>query len=104
MLKHSLIILVALAGSFFLAACNAGVNSRSVKSFEAQVEHIRSDLKNTGLAVVLVKNNSICYHKSFGMRSVENADTLHDDDMFRIASISKSFTTTSLLQLAEQGY
>ncbi len=103
MLKHSLIILVALVGSFFLAACNAGVNSRSVKSFEAQVEHIRLDLKNTGLAVVLVKNNSICYHKSFGMRSVENADTLHDDDMFRIASISKSFTTTSLLQLAEQG-
>lgn len=56
-----------------------------------------------GLAVVAVQNGKIIYHKSLGYKDLENKISLGDNDIFRIASISKSFTATSIMQLVEQG-
>jgi CubicO group peptidase (beta-lactamase class C family) len=55
-----------------------------------------------GLAVVVVKDNQIIYSHAFGNSSIENNIRLNVNDIFRIASISKSFTTTALLSLAEK--
>ena len=90
-----------------------------IAAFEQQVEQIRADLHNVGLAVVAVKDNKIIYSQTFGCKHIPSpattddgsrpADGCHDslpllkDDLFRIASISKSFTTVSLLQQVEQG-
>lgn len=56
-----------------------------------------------GLAVVVVRDNEVVYHDSLGFRDLEARLPLRGDDLFRIASISKSFATTSVLQLVEQG-
>lgn len=56
-----------------------------------------------GLAVVVVRDNAIAYQGSFGWKDLEGKVPLEADDLFRIASISKSFAATSVLQLAEQG-
>ena len=55
-----------------------------------------------GLAVVVVKNNKIIYQQNFGYKNLENKEPLTTESLFRIASISKSFTATALLQLVEQ--
>ncbi len=89
--------------SLVLSGCSSSLSNKKIAVFESEVEQIRKDLKNTGLAVVLVKGKKIVYNKSFGMKNVETGESLGDTDMFRIASISKSFTTTSLMQLVEQG-
>jgi CubicO group peptidase (beta-lactamase class C family) len=57
--------------------------------------------KIAGLSVAVVKNNKIIYTHSFGLKNIENNIPLTDDCLFRIASISKSFTATSLMQLVE---
>lgn len=56
-----------------------------------------------GLAVAVVKNNRIIYKQSFGYKNLERNIPLTNDCMFRIASISKSFAATAILQLQEQG-
>jgi CubicO group peptidase (beta-lactamase class C family) len=56
-----------------------------------------------GISVAVVKNNRIAYAHSFGLKDMEKAEPLTDECIFRIASISKSFTATSLMQLVEQG-
>lgn len=56
-----------------------------------------------GLSVVAVKNNKIIYNRSFGYKNREDKTLIQNTDIFRIASISKSFTATSLMQLVEQG-
>jgi len=58
---------------------------------------------SVGLAVAVVKEGKIVYSASFGKKSIENDQPLTNGDLFRIASISKSFTTTALLTLVEQG-
>ncbi|MBK9389876.1 MAG: beta-lactamase family protein [Bacteroidetes bacterium] len=56
-----------------------------------------------GLSVAVVKDNKIIYTHAFGMSNIEKQTDLRTDDIFRIASISKSFTTTALLTLVEKG-
>lgn len=76
--------------------------------FEQQVEQIRDDYRNTGLALVVVRDNKVVYSRAFGFRTLAS-DSLSDGQplctshLFRIASISKSFTTVALLQQIEQG-
>lgn len=54
-----------------------------------------------GLSVAVVKNNKIIYTHSFGSKNIETNTPLSDDCLFRIASISKSFSATSIMQLVE---
>ncbi len=51
----------------------------------------------------LIKDGKIIYHKSLGYKDLENSIPLADGDLFRIASISKSFTATAIMQLVEKG-
>lgn len=56
-----------------------------------------------GLAVVVVRDNAVVYRKSLGWKDADREIPLAPDDLFRIASISKSFAATAILQLLEQG-
>jgi len=82
----------------------------SVTGFGQQNEKVEKDLlaimakyQAIGMSVAVVKNNKICYTKSLGLKNVESNTPLENGDIFRIASISKSFTVTSLMQLVEAG-
>lgn len=54
-----------------------------------------------GLSVAVVKKGKIVYTKAFGYRDLASQTPLTTDCLFRIASISKSFSATSIMQLAE---
>lgn len=54
-----------------------------------------------GISVAVVKKNKIIYTHSFGLKDSASNTPLTDDCLFRIASISKSFSATSVMQLAE---
>jgi CubicO group peptidase (beta-lactamase class C family) len=76
--------------------------SQHVKA-EACIHDIMQETKVVGLSVAVVKNNRIIYTHSFGLKNMETNTPLTDDCLFRIASISKSFSATSIMQLAEAG-
>ena len=67
------------------------------------IEKIMNDLDVIGLGVAVVANGKIIYKNSWGYKNLETKTPLAEDDIFRIASISKSFTATSIMQLAEKG-
>lgn len=56
-----------------------------------------------GLSVAVVKKGNIIYTHSFGLKDIASNTPLTDQSMFRIASISKSFSPTSIMQLIEAG-
>ncbi|MFZ9388050.1 MAG: serine hydrolase domain-containing protein [Chitinophagaceae bacterium] len=68
---------------------------------EAGIEEIMKQTPVMGLSVAVVKKNRIIYSRSFGWKDREKKIPLTDDCLFRIASISKSFSAVSILQLAE---
>ncbi len=68
-----------------------------------ELNKLMKEYKAVGLAVVVVKNNKIAYAKSLGYKNKEAKTPLKEEDIFRIASISKSFVATSIMQLVEGG-
>lgn len=70
---------------------------------EASISAIMQETPVAGLSVAVVKGNRVIYAHSFGFMDLENRIPLTNDNIFRIASISKSFSATSIMQLAENG-
>lgn len=67
------------------------------------IEEIFQEEKVVGLSVAVIKNNKIIYTHSFGVKNLETGAPLDNENIFRIASISKSFSATSIMQLVEAG-
>ena len=66
---------------------------------EAAIQQLMQTTPVVGLSVAVVKDNKIIYNHSFGYKDLEQKLPLQNDHIFRIASISKSFTTTAIIQL-----
>ena len=96
MKKQLLIILLVCLGTTNISIAQAD-------KAEAGLTQIMKDDKVVGFSVAVVKNNKIIYTKSMGMQDIEKNLPLPDKAIFRIASISKSFSATSIMQLIEAG-
>ena len=72
-------------------------------AFEKDIEAYRQQIGNVGLAVAVVKNNQIVYSHEFGVADLSTGAPVQENSLFRIASISKSFSATSMMQLIEKG-
>lgn len=95
-----------------LAVCVSGVpvgkaQGEKEQSVFAQVEKAALDeLKRTnipGAALAIVRGDKIIFAKGFGVSSVETGVPVTPDTLFRIGSVTKMFTATALITLAEQG-
>lgn len=69
----------------------------------AGLQAIADEYKAVGVAVVVVKDNKPVYSQAIGYKNVDTKEALSTQDLFRIASISKSFSATAVMQLVEQG-
>lgn len=86
-----------------LCAAPASAQQLSQSQIEEQILGYMDDCRTAGMAVVLVKGNDIIYQKAFGVRDLDTGEPLEINDIFRIASISKSFSGMSVMQLVEAG-
>ena len=68
---------------------------------EARIDSVMKRFDMVGLSVAVVKKGDIIYAHSFGLKNIETKTPLSNSDIFRIASISKSFSATSVMQLVE---
>lgn len=74
-----------------------------VENIAPAIQQIFKEEKVVGLSVAVVKDNKIIYTNSFGSSNLEIGAPLTNKNIFRIASISKSFSATSIMQLIEAG-
>jgi len=82
-----------------LTACDPSDKQEADQAMNELIQ----ELNAAGLSVAVVKNNKIVYTGAFGAKNIEQGTQISTDDIFRIASISKSFTATAIMQLHEQG-
>jgi CubicO group peptidase (beta-lactamase class C family) len=86
-----------LLGVVILLICNQSI--AQADKAELAIQQIMKSNPVVGLSVAVVKNNKIIYNQSFGLKDLENNVPLNNESIFRIASISKSFTATAIMQL-----
>jgi CubicO group peptidase (beta-lactamase class C family) len=88
----------------FLGAFLLLISLSSKAQFAKTEEDIRAIMKDqdiVGMSLAVVKDGKIMYANSFGQKNIEAGTPITNSDIFRIASISKSFSATSIMQLAE---
>ncbi|MHA2004886.1 MAG: serine hydrolase domain-containing protein, partial [Candidatus Thorarchaeota archaeon] len=56
-----------------------------------------------GLAAVVLKDNEVVYSKGFGYRDIESKIPMTKDTIHPIASCTKSFTSTAIAMLVDEG-
>lgn len=74
-----------------------------LKKLEDYIENARVSLNIPGLAIAIVKNDSVVLCKGFGIRELGKTEEVDCNTNFAIASLSKAFTATSLGMLKDQG-
>jgi CubicO group peptidase (beta-lactamase class C family) len=105
-----------LIGSVVLSICfgcgwpSTGQQSASPSSeqeriarFEKQIEELREKLKIPGLSAAIVKDQKLLWAKGFGYQDLENRIPAAPETNYRIASLTKTFASTLLMQLVEHG-
>jgi CubicO group peptidase (beta-lactamase class C family) len=90
------------ASATFLLCCVFLLHTTAqLTQSEDCINNILQQSAVAGLSVAVVKNHRVIYTHSFGSKDIETNTLLTNDCLFRIASISKSFSATSIMQLAE---
>ncbi|RZK44223.1 MAG: class A beta-lactamase-related serine hydrolase [Pedobacter sp.] len=68
---------------------------------DMELQELFKKTNSVGMSVAVVKNGKLLYSNSYGFKDIEKNIQLQDQDIFRIASISKSFSATAIMQLIE---
>ncbi len=77
------------------------------KDFEHKVseyvEKIRAAYEIPGIAIGVVKNGEIYFSGGFGVANIKTGQPVTDSTIFHLASVSKPFVATAIMQLVEAG-
>lgn len=84
------------------AFCCSQVSRTQPTVIDKKITDIMQQYQAIGLSVAVIKNNKLIFSNSYGLKNIEENQALQNDDIFRIASISKSFSATAIMQLIEQ--
>ena len=108
----ALILAVALLGqtSFVQSAIpyttahqdGASVSPR-IARLETLLETLRQELKIPAYSAAIVKNQKVIWAKGFGYADVENKIPATEHTPYHLASLTKTFASTILMQLVQEG-
>ena len=86
---------------FFVMLLSNAVSLKAQESSTQRLTQFMQEYPVMGLSVAVVKEGKVVHTQALGWKE-EGKESLETSDLFRIASISKSFTATGLLQLVEK--
>ncbi len=67
------------------------------------VQQVVESFGLAGLAIGIVKSDELIYTQGFGVRNLDTQEPVTPSSLFHLASVSKPFVATGILQLVEQG-
>src|SRR5262249_20194829 len=71
--------------------------------FDAYAKAALADWRTPGMAIAIVKDGKVVFARGHGVRRVGEKDLVDEHTVFPIASVTKVFTATCLVQLVEEG-
>jgi N-acyl-D-amino-acid deacylase len=72
-------------------------------AFDALVTRLLQKYEVPGAALAVVKNGHLVLARGYGLADVDRNEPVQPDSLFRIASLSKPFTSAAILTLVERG-
>jgi CubicO group peptidase (beta-lactamase class C family) len=96
--------LIAFAGAQekSIGAKTAGVNAVDAEAIDAYVRSIMEREHVPGLSVAVVKDGQLVFAQGYGLANVELDVPATADTVYEVLSVSKQFTATAIVMLAEE--
>ena len=86
-----------------LVSAGARAQDRFKAQLEPIIKEVMAQADMPGFAIAVVEDQKIVYCAGFGLRSLNSKEPMSSSSLFHMASITKPFVATSLMQLWEQG-
>jgi CubicO group peptidase (beta-lactamase class C family) len=112
--RKALMVMVAVSG-MLLVQCGGGSGPGSsanvtqfttpagtTAEFAGRLNQLRNDLHMPGMSAVIAKDQRIAWGQGFGFADLENRVAASPTTTFHLASLTKTFCSTIVLQLVEQ--
>ena len=74
-----------------------------IARLETQLESLRQELKIPAYSAAIVKNQKVIWAKGFGFADIENKIPATEHTPYHLASLTKTFASTILMQLVQDG-
>jgi CubicO group peptidase (beta-lactamase class C family) len=104
MIRRSHIVLAAL-----LAACGSSLHAQAargvpdLRAFDAYVEQAVRDWRVPGLAIAVVKDDSVVLAKGYGVLELGRPERVTEHTRFAIGSTTKAMTAAAIAMLVDEG-
>ena len=86
-----------------LVATPLPAQNAPLQGFDAYVTKAMQDWKVPGLAIAVVRNDSVVFVKGYGVRTVGKPEKVDEHTIFAIGSSSKAFTATLAAMMVDEG-
>jgi CubicO group peptidase (beta-lactamase class C family) len=77
--------------------------AQTIAEFEAQLDRLRGQLAIPGMSAIVMSHDTVLWEGSLGVADVQSQRAVTPETQFHLASLTKTFASTVLLQLVEQG-
>lgn len=74
-----------------------------LQGLDRYIEQAMGDWEIPGLAIAVVRNDSVVFARGFGVRELGGSDAVDEHTIFAIGSASKSFTAAAVGMLVDEG-
>lgn len=98
-----LCVAAACPGRIVLAQGNPKTPAGFPESLDRYIEQAVRDWEVPGLAIAIVRNDSVLVAKGYGVRELGKPQRVDANTVFNIASLAKSFTATAGAMLVDEG-
>ena len=78
-------------------------SAAQIARFETQLESLRQELQIPAYSAAIVKDQKVVWAKGFGYADVENKIPATEHTAYHLASLTKTFASTILMQLVQEG-
>lgn len=95
--------MLAVLGALVLVACPAPDGSEEAARIDDLVVKRAQSAGAVGLSVAVARKGELVYSRAHGRAALEFPVDADEDTLFRIASITKTFTAAAILELSERG-
>ena len=96
--------LLSFGGRFIAQPTNADhADAERIARFEQKLDGIRQLLKIPAMSCAIVKDQNVVWSKGFGYADLENKIPATEHTSYHLASLTKTFASTILMQLVQEG-
>jgi CubicO group peptidase (beta-lactamase class C family) len=74
----------------------------TLEDLEREIEALRTSLRIPGMSAAIAENDRIVWSRGFGASDLERGILAQEDTIYHLASLTKPYASTVLLQLAEE--